>query len=302
MSTQSASVRLAHVSDIHVQAPSTWRARDWLSKRLTSWVNLRLLGRGKSFAHAERVLQALREDVRQRGCDWLLFSGDATALGFEEEMARAAELLGVGQPDAPPGLAVPGNHDYLTAPAAAGGHFENHFGPWLKGERVDGAVYPFAQRVGSAWVIAVNSSKANWWPTDASGQVGHDQLRRLEALLARLEGGPRILVTHYPICRAGGQREHPGHGLRDLEELIAVAGSGGIGLWLHGHRHDFYHHETPDGVSFPVVCAGSTTERGRWSYGEYTLTGRRLTAVQRVFDEHAGGFAAGRTFELELRG
>jgi 3',5'-cyclic AMP phosphodiesterase CpdA len=302
MSTPSGSIRLAHVSDIHVQARSTWRTRDWMSKRLTSWVNLRLLGRGKRFAHVERVLRALREDVRRRGCDRLIFSGDATALGFEEEMARAAELLGVGRPDTPPGLAVPGNHDYLTGAAAAGGHFERHFAPWLVGERVDGAIYPFAQRVGPAWAIAVNSSKANWWPTDASGRVGRDQLRRLEVLLERLQGGPRILVTHYPICRAGGEPEKAAHGLRDLDELIAVAAKGGVGLWLHGHRHDSYYHETPGGVPFPVVCAGSTTQRGRWSYGEYTVAGRRLTAVQRVFDEHAGLFVEGRSFTLELTG
>jgi 3',5'-cyclic AMP phosphodiesterase CpdA len=301
MSTQNHSVRLAHVSDVHVQARSVWRSRDWMSKRLTSWVNLRLLGRGKKFAHTEQVLHSLREDTRRRGCDRLVFSGDATALGFEEEMARAAELLGVGRPDAPPGLAVPGNHDYLTATAAAGGHFERHFAPWLEGERVDGATYPFAQRVGTTWLVAVNSSQANWWPTDASGQVGHDQLRRLEALLARLEGGPRILVTHYPVCKAGGERDHPSHGLRDLEELIAVAARGAVGLWLHGHNHESYHHPTPGGVPFPVVCAGSTTQRDRWSYGEYTLAGRRLTAVQRTFDEHAGAFVSGRTFELELK-
>jgi 3',5'-cyclic AMP phosphodiesterase CpdA len=292
------SVRLAHLSDIHVTAPAVWRPRDWLSKRLTSWANLRLLGRGRRFAHAERVVEALAEDLRRRGCDRVLFSGDATALGFEEEMARAAHLLGVGRPGAPPGLAVPGNHDYLTA--AAAGHFERHFAPWLAGERVDEAAYPFAQRVGHAWLVAVNSSRANWWPTNASGRVGADQLRRLEALLARLDGGPRILVTHYPVCRATGRRESRGHGLRDLDELLAVARAGGVGLWLHGHRHHAYHHHAPAVAPFPVVCAGSATQRGLWSYGEYTLTGRRLRAVQRVYDHAAGGFRDGRTFELDL--
>jgi 3',5'-cyclic AMP phosphodiesterase CpdA len=301
MSKESASVRLAHVSDVHVSTRSAWRPRDWMSKRLTSWVNLRLLGRAKKFVHTERVLDRLREDLRSRGCHHLIFSGDATALGFEEEMARAAELLGVGQASAPPGLAVPGNHDYLTGTAMSAGHFERHFAPWLAGERIDGAIYPFAQRVGSAWLVAVNSSKANWWPTDASGRVGKEQLRRLEALLARLEGGPRILVTHYPVCRAGGEREHAGHGLHDLDELIAVAAKGGIGLWLHGHRHDSYHHASLDGVPFPVICAGSTTQRGRWSYGEYTLSGRRLQAVRRVFDEHSGRFQDAHAFELQLK-
>ena len=115
--------------------------------------------------------------------------------------------------------------------------------------------------------------------TDASGRVGAEQLVRLEALLARLEGGPRILVTHYPVWGAGGQRERPGHGLHDLEELLAVAARGGVGLWLHGHNHHPYQHLGRDGLPFPVICAGSTTERGRWSYGEYTLAGDRLCGV-----------------------
>jgi 3',5'-cyclic AMP phosphodiesterase CpdA len=293
-------VRLAHLSDVHVSVRSAWRPRDWFSKRLSSWVNLRLLGRGKSFALAERVLTALREELCQRGCDRVLFSGDATALGFEEEVARAAQLLGVGQPDALPGLAVPGNHDYLTPSAASGGHFERHFAPWLVGERVGEEVYPFAQRVGHAWVVAVNSSKPNRWPTDASGRVGAAQLHRLEALLARLEGGPRILLTHYPVSVASGQREKRSRGLHDLDDLLAVAKAGGIGLWLHGHRHHAFHHDTAAVAPFPVICAGSATQRGLWSYGEYTLRGHRLATVQRVYDVESGGFRDGRAFEVEL--
>jgi hypothetical protein len=301
LSTPASAIRLAHVSDIHVHTRATWRARDWLNKRLTSWVNLRLMGRGKRFASSERVLDALREDLRRRGCDRLIFSGDATALGFEEETQRAAELLGVGRPDMPAGLAVPGNHDYLTAKAAAAGHFEHYFAPWLAGERVGAAVYPFAQRVGPAWIIAVNSCRANWWPTDASGRVGIKQLQRLETLLKRLEGGPRILVTHYPICRAAGEKEHFGRRLHDLEELIHIAARGRIGLWLHGHCHDFYHIVTPQGAPFPIICAGSTTQRGRWSYGDYTLTDHRLAAVQRVYDETMGRFMEGCSFEVEVK-
>src|SRR5262245_1048597 len=193
-------VRLAHFSDIHVTARDcAWRRPDWFNKRLSAWVNLRVLGRGRRFRHTDRVLTALTEDLRQRGYHRLLFSGDATALGFEEEMARAASLLGVGRPDLPPGLAVPGNHDYMTRHTASGGHYERHFAPWQQGERVGNAAYPFAQRAGPAWLVAVNSAAPNRWAWDASGRVGAEQLGRLERLLDRLEGGPRILVTHYPV-------------------------------------------------------------------------------------------------------
>ncbi len=298
--TASGTIRLAHLSDIHVTAASCWRLHDWMSKRLTSWINLRVLGRGRRFALAGHVTAALAADLRQRGFDRIVFSGDATALGFEEEQAKAAALLGVGKPQMPLGLAVPGNHDYCTGAAMAGGSFERHFAPWLSGERLDGATYPFAQRVGAAWLVAVNSSTANRSPIDARGRVGVQQLARLDALLQKLEGGPRILVTHYPLIGIHGAHDRHGRELRDRDELLAVARRGGIGLWLHGHCHCPYRHPASAELPFPVVCAGSATQKGLWSYGEYTLAGRRLQAVRRVYDPAADAFADAEHFELEL--
>src|SRR5262249_17915689 len=105
-----ASTRLVHVSDVHVTAPAyRWFPEDWFNKRLPAGLNLRWLGRGRRFAHAEAVLAALVAELRRRPPDRVIFSGDATALGFEEETARAAALLGATGPGPLPGLAVPGN-------------------------------------------------------------------------------------------------------------------------------------------------------------------------------------------------
>jgi 3',5'-cyclic AMP phosphodiesterase CpdA len=296
-------VRLAHFSDVHVTAPACdWRPSDWFNKRMPAWLNLRLLGRGLRFRHTDRVLTALVEDLGRRGYDRILFSGDATALGFEEEVARAASLLGVGNSDLPPGMAVPGNHDYMIGHDVASGQYERHFAPWQYGERVDDAPYPFAQRVGQAWLIAVNSAKANRWAWDASGRVGADQLGRLERLLARLEGGPRILVTHYPVGLADGRPERSSHGLHDLNDLVAACRRGGIGLWLHGHRHHDYYLPATEQVPFPVICAGSATQRNVWSYKDYTLNDHHLTVATRVFDSELNRFCDGAGYELELPG
>src|SRR4051794_9985715 len=98
-------VRLAHLSDVHVTAPRLgWRARDWTSKRLTSWMNLRWLGRRRRFLHADHVLGRLVAELPGRGVEHIIFSGDATALGFDAEFARAARALRVTEV---PGLAVP---------------------------------------------------------------------------------------------------------------------------------------------------------------------------------------------------
>jgi 3',5'-cyclic AMP phosphodiesterase CpdA len=276
----SAVVRLAHFSDIHVRAGAPgWRASDLFGKRVSGWINLSVFGRGRRFARADEVVAALTAELRRDPPDRVIFSGDATALGFEAECARAASLLGLSDADPLPGLAVPGNHDYYVARAVRAGHFERHFAPWLAGERVDDAVYPFAQRVGPLWLVAVNTSVPTFLPWDASGRTGADQLARLERLLARLAPGPRILVTHYPVCRDSGRYESRSHGLRDLARLIDVSSAGGVRLWLHGHRHGPYYHANPGPAPFPVICAGSATQRGRWSYMRYNVEGTRFGAV-----------------------
>src|SRR5262245_14226936 len=142
-------IRLAHFSDIHITAaPLGWSRGDYLTKRFPGWINYRWLGRQFRFRRADQVLAALVAELRQRRPDRVVFSGDATALGFETEFVRAATLLGIGEAGGPPGVAVPGNHDYYTAGVVAKGLFERYFAAWQEGVRIDGATYPFAQRVG----------------------------------------------------------------------------------------------------------------------------------------------------------
>src|SRR5262249_42598928 len=182
-----------------------------------------------------------------------------------------------------------------------GGFFERTFAPWQKGERIDESVYPFAQRLGTGWLVAVNSACHNRWAWDARGRVGLAQLRRLERLLERLHGSPRILVTHYPVTLATGKPELKMRCLRDLGELLRVASAHGIGLWLHGHRHGSYLRMPCELHPFPVLCAGSATQHGLWSYRVLTLTGHHLHIETRVFDPTPGVFRTNEMTELELR-
>jgi hypothetical protein len=221
-------------------------------------------------------------------------------LGFEAEFARAAQLMAVNDPALPHGMAVPGTHDYYTRGVAASGLFERYFAPWQHGERLNGSVYPFAQRVGPVWLIGVNSCTGNRWFWDAAGSVGAEQLDRLKQLLARLEPGPRILVTHYPVRLADGSAEGAIHRLRDLNELMHVAREGKISLWLHGHRHHAYHLADAPIAPFPIICVGSATQTGLWSYAEYTINGFRLEARRRVFSLSERRFQDSETFDLLL--
>ena len=290
-------VRLAHVSDIHVTArPLGVRFRDMMNKRMTAYLNLRL-GRGRRFTHAERILSVLADELRAHRTSHIVFSGDATNMGLESEVRRAVELLGVADQ---PGIAVPGNHDYLTRPTVASGVFENHFARWQQGERIDGHVYPFAQKVGHLWLVGVNSARFNRWIWDATGEVGEAQLGRLERLLAKLPPGPRVMVTHYPICLANNKPETKVHGLVDLKRTIEVAAAGGVILWLHGHRHSFYFHQSPAAAPFPVICVGSSTQTGRWSYADYRIEDGLLQGLRRVYDRRIHRFRDGASFTLKL--
>jgi 3',5'-cyclic AMP phosphodiesterase CpdA len=302
VSDQPTPVRLAHLSDIHVTARKVrWHLTDWFNKRMSAWLNLRLLGRGQRFRKAELVLAALMQHLYQDPPDCVVFSGDATAMGFEEELLRARELLGIHLPNHLPGLAVPGNHDYCV-PNSAAGQFERIFSPWLQGKRIDSATYPFAVPVGHVWLIAVNSATVNRWAWDASGSVTEDQLVRLKLLLQQLDGnGPRILVTHYPVACEMGKWEKKSPRLRNVTDLARAAADGGVGLWLHGHRHHPYRHPLTDWTPFPVVCAGSTTQQGLWSYGEYAITGKHLRGTRRSYDRESGQFQATEHFDLTLR-
>jgi 3',5'-cyclic AMP phosphodiesterase CpdA len=215
-------------------------------------------------------------------------------------VAEAAKCLGVADADAPPGLAVPGNHDYYTRGAWKHGYFEKYFGAWQQGERVDEHTYPFAQRVGHLWLVGVSSSTFNFWTWDASGEVGPEQRERLRKLLTQLPEGPRVLVTHYPVSLADGRPERRMRRLRDYPEVVKVAADGGVGLWLHGHRHKPYHHAAGKNYPFPLLCAGSATQSNLWTYSEYDVTGRTVKALRRVYSLAEQRFEDATTFEIEM--
>jgi 3',5'-cyclic AMP phosphodiesterase CpdA len=291
-------VRLAHLSDVHIAVPGVrWGLRDWCSKRLTGWINYRW-SRGQRFAAAEATLTALMADSAARQPDAVVFSGDASALGFAEEVERAAQLLRVNELL---GVAIPGNHDYYIPYDEWSGHFERSFTPWQEGQRIAARTYPFARRVGHLWLIAVNAAEGQWIPWDASGEVKADQLERLEKLLGQLDGGPRILVVHFPVVKADGTRESAHHGLRELDRLLAIAKKGGVSLWLHGHRHQHYWIDDAQRTPIPTICVGSSTEAGHAGYYEYAITGNHLVATRRTFDPTSGVCREDGGFELILQ-
>ena len=296
------SIRLAHFSDVHLTTPNLgWKRRDVLSKKVTGWINVKLLGRGKRFRHAPTVVAALVSELKSREFDALVFSGDATKLAFESEMKLAAERLGVNDPALPPAIAVPGNHDYYVRHDVTANRFETQFDPWMQGQRLGEERFPFAKRVGHCWLIAVNSAKANFLSIDATGRIGREQLARFRTLCESLPPGPRIVVTHYPLRKANGKLEIPTRRLRDHRLALSVAVECGVSLWLHGHIHRGYVLEPTPEIPFPMICSGSATQTDRWSYNEYSIDGWQLTMAKRTYDFATGQFREVETRMIELR-
>ncbi len=296
--------RLIHFSDIHLfHAQAKWKPRDFLSKRVTGYLNNRFLPRGHRFKQAPQVLHKLVEDVYARSPDLVVFSGDATTLGVEEEFEMAVQVLRIGQEDVPPALAVPGNHDYYTTRSTKTGLFEKHFAPWQQGHRLDDEIYPFARKVGKVFVVAVNSCQWNRWSWDSTGRVGVDQLIRLERLLssAEAQGAIKVLVTHYPLALADGKPEGRHRRLRDLHDLLKVAQNGGVQLWLHGHRHDAYVIPANSERSLAALCVGSGTQHDHWSYGEYLFEDGHLIVRQYAYQPELDRFTQVQKADLRLK-
>jgi 3',5'-cyclic AMP phosphodiesterase CpdA len=291
------SLRIAHFSDIHLTvSPLRLSKRDWIGKSSAGWLNAKM-GRGRHFLDSSNIAGVMAADIKARNYDHVIFSGDATTIGLTMEFEEVHRVL---QPDDgwPSRLAVPGNHDYYTYRAVRRGEFERVFASWQHGDRIDGHIYPYVQRVGPLWLIAVNSAQANLFVWDSRGRVGRHQLHRLAELLRRLPPGPRIMVTHYPLLLESGRPERLWRRLRDARHLRELAATAGVRLWLHGHRHVNYYRPVDPSLPFPVVCAGSATHAGRWSYNEYTFVDGQLHARRRVWSRESGQFVDGDEFSL----
>jgi 3',5'-cyclic AMP phosphodiesterase CpdA len=298
-------LRLAHVSDVHLFVPEAkWSRGDYMTRRLSGWLNVKLGRRGSQFRGAAGILALLVADVYERKPDLLIFSGDASSLGFEEELALTATLLRANEPDGIPLFAVPGNHDYYTRKSMQLGLFERYFASGLSGERLDGAIYPFARKVGPLYLIGLNSSTGNRWFWDATGRVGEEQRQRLQRLLAQphIASSPRVLVTHFPVGLPNGKAEKPWHKLLDLKPTLQVAVEGGVSLWLHGHRHCAYYLPATISVPLPSICAGSGTQRELWTYNEYLYDGEIWQVQRRQFDPLEKRFRTVEQFDVTIAG
>lgn len=235
-------MKIAHLSDLHVialEGAVPWRL---LNKRVTGYVNLALVRRNR---HQIATARALVADVRDRGVDHVVVTGDLTNLALEREYACVADFLRteLGLPPTEVSV-VPGNHDAYTRGAVRSGRFAHFMREFISSDLDLGSAgpphvpFPFVRLRGPAAIIGLCSAVARP-PLMAAGVLGEPQRRALEAALAHPEVRRRTVVVlqHHPLHNSPNPLWAFLEGLHDAPAERRALGNLRCGLVLHGHLH-----------------------------------------------------------------
>ncbi|MDB5455482.1 MAG: metallophosphoesterase [Caulobacter sp.] len=290
--------RLAHLSDPHLPPPpGAFGWRDLASKRLLS----RLAWRRKRRQHSPAALAAVVADLQAYGPDHVAITGDLTNFASAAEFAAARawlESLGPAR-----NITIsPGNHDALVG--AGGPERFAAWSPWLgDGDTLD---FPHVRlRDGVAVINLCTAVPTAPWL--AAGRLGDDQLSRLRAALAELEGRDlfRVALIHHPPTPGAVSRRKA---LVDQDALRRVLAEGGVDLVLHGHAHEALFAALPGPygpipvLGVPSASAAAGRHAGaRWHAIEIERRdggAARVRVVARGYDPASGQVEALGGYEL----
>lgn len=282
-------MKFLHLSDLHFEDGfNEVPLGALLNKRLVGLGNL-WLRRRRLYRDAPAKIAQITELARELKPDYLIITGDFTALGTEAELKLARKLLEPLFQIADP-IVLPGNHDvYLSD----GGdeRFESIFKDALKHdlERVDGeGGFPRVRLGEGVAFVTFETARPNPEPWLSSGAVPEAQLRAIDALRDHpaLRDRRIVFATHYAPFLADGRPDHARHGLDNRDALLEVLLGFPNALFLHGHVHRRYHIRVPElGVDF--FCSGSATMRGREGFFFYELDQGSVRATPGAFIDGA---------------
>ena len=289
-------MRILHFSDYHIEG-SLERVplRELCSKKLIGLANLELLRR-RRFVGVERKLEELHAFATRSGVDLAICTGDHTALGTEDELARARRAMNPFEA-LPLGLVtMPGNHDLYLPGAVRDRRFERHFADLLGGGiasfRTD-ELYPWVRFFGDHLaVVIVNSARPNPQPWRSSGRIPDAQI----AGLRRVFGDPDVrarfvlVATHYAPRLANGRPDTHRHGLVNGDAFLAACRDVASGAVIHGHVHHCFHVEAPE-AGLSLFGAGSATEKNHEGFWLFDVDGSAVVA-------HRGCYRLGTGYTL----
>ncbi len=178
---------------------------------------------------------------------WLARRGEvAAAAAGEGAEAPAETILPLSRPSAD--LPPPGGSRAVPAQHVGEGDLRGRF--------------PRLDLVGRAAVVTLCSGTPTWL-FSAEGELGRDQLARLDALLAGLDRSAHlpVIAIHHPPHAPGLSRLKR---LRDGEALMAILARHGCPLVLHGHLHRACDISwTGEGRTIRLAGAPSASSAGR---------------------------------------
>ncbi|MBW2498486.1 MAG: metallophosphoesterase [Deltaproteobacteria bacterium] len=316
-------IRFAHLSDWHGTTLRGGGLALLRAKRLSGWASWRWSRRQR---HSTRVLEAALRDVRDQRVDRVVVTGDLTHVSLEQEFRAAArQLASLGEPERV--FLIPGNHDRYVpvAPERSWDHWADYLrgtspsalpeslADCLADEPEAGraprhADYPTLRTFERVAFVGLCSAIAT--PVfRAGGQLGREQLERLEKLLLRLRerGLCRVVLIHHPVAISS---EPTRRALWDAEGFREVVARAGAELVLHGHKHRrrVASIEGPRS-EVPVIGVPSASEVGsrpekRARYDVYRVSadaserGFRIEAEERGYDARRGEFVHEQTRPL----
>lgn len=275
---------LAHVSDLHVTPVSIRRPAALLNKRMLGALSWAFRRRRKYRAD---VLAALLDDLQTHAPDHVAITGDLTNLGLADEYADA--LTWLERLGGPRGVSlIPGNHDVYTSESVA--YPWTYWGDYLRSrpETTNGRCgtdpaptsraeeFPTVRVCGPVAIVGVSTARATA-PFLASGTVGPDQLRRLEAMLDRLAATSlcRVVLIHHP---PGAQTASARRRLTDAAAFRTVLEKTGAELVLHGHSHRTLTTTVP-GPHGPIPVVG-VRAASAWSRQADRVAGYHLYRIE----------------------
>lgn len=231
----SKTIRIAHLTDVHLGPIAGFTPRYWNLKRGVGYVNWL---RKRRKLHSREVLDRIVLDMWAQKPDHVVVTGDLVNIGLPQEHSNALQWLqSIGSPEHV--TVVPGNHDIYAHIGTDQGtrRWNAYMAPNDDGRSysVQGETFPFVRIIGRVALIALNSSVPTP-PLLAFGRIGASQLLRLGDILERLGrvGLFRLVLVHHPplVGQASAAR-----GLRDADALQGVLSRSGAELILHGHNH-----------------------------------------------------------------
>jgi 3',5'-cyclic AMP phosphodiesterase CpdA len=251
--------RIAHVSDLHVLAPTGVALRRVLfNKRLTGYANL-VMKRARMYRR-ENLLAVLA--AASAHADHVVVTGDITNLSLETEYEEARALLDEVARSTEVTV-IPGNHDIYLPVTLRDRRFPHHFAGLMQsdlpGLALDLAAgrFPFVKLRGPVALIGLSSAVPRP-PFVSAGILGQEQLDALSRVLGHpevLRRTPVVMLHHSPFDLPLRLEQLRG-GLVDALALRSRLQPLERGLVLYGHLHIRRHHQLRTGPgALDALCA-----------------------------------------------